>query len=72
MAPVTASAAILAVVTAKEPNLTEVTALFCILAVATVLSAGVVGLNAEPNCITNTLDPLGGAVANLVVSLSVR
>ena len=64
--------AILAAVTALAAILSVVTAPFCILAVATVLSAGVVGVIAEPICIINTLEPDAGAVQNLIVSESVK
>jgi len=59
---VTLASAILAVVTAPD----------AILAALTVPSPGVGILTAEPHWIINEVEPLGGAVQNLIVSLSVK
>lgn len=71
------SAAILVVVTTFVPsafestappaNLADVTASSAILAVVTESFAGSFNVVAAPICITKTLDPAAGAVANLIL-----
>ena len=63
---------ILAAVTASSAILAVVTAPLAILAAVTVPSPGVGILTAEPHCIIKQLEPVAGAVQNLIVSLSVK
>ena len=60
----------LSAVTASLAILPSVTARFCILAVATVLSPGVVIVKADPNCTINTLSPLARLAPNIIVLAS--
>ena len=58
--------------TPVTPILAVVTAPLCSLAVDTVLSAGTYIVVLDPISIAKTVEPLGGAVANRIVSESVK